>query len=169
MAETATDSAAVSWRRPRSQPPRFERAAAWCQAIVTALVVITALVLAGCAGSAHAGNAKGTAASCTQHRAAGGYTVTLSTGTCPAPAGSTTTVTIAVRNKAGQAVAGTVVTLRSVMPSMGMSGDQITALPHGSGYQASILLGMSGNWLLDVTVVPPGARPSNLQFTVPAS
>lgn len=135
----------------------------------SALVAVAALLVAGCASSAQAGGAAGGAKSCDQHKSAGADTVAIKTVTCPAPAGSTTKLTITVSDSAGRPVTGAAVTVRSLMPSMGMSSSPITAFPNGSGYQASVLLGMSGTWQLAVTVVAPGAKAASVQFAIPAS
>jgi hypothetical protein len=135
----------------------------------TALVALAALLAAGCASSARAGGTAGGAKSCDQHKSAGADTVAIKTVTCPAPSGSTTKLTITVSDSAGHPVTGATVTLRSLMPSMGMSSSPITAFPQGSGYQASILLGMSGTWQLAVTVAAPGAKAATVQFAIPAS
>jgi hypothetical protein len=133
---------------------------------VTALPVLAALLLGGCA-SAHAGSAGVKSGSCDLRRSTGSDTVTLTTA-CPAAAGSTTTITITITNSAGQPVTGAAVTLKSIMPSMGMSSDVISALPHGDSYQASVLFGMSGTWDVAVTVVPPGSGPEDVRFAVKA-
>ncbi|HET7013906.1 MAG TPA: FixH family protein [Streptosporangiaceae bacterium] len=137
--------------------------------VPAALVALAAMLAAGCASSAQAGSPAASAKSCDQHKSAGPDTVAIKTVKCPAPAGSTTKLTITVSDSSGHPVTGAAVTLRSLMPSMGMSSDQITAFPSGSGYQASVLLGMSGTWQLAVTVVAPGVKAVTVQFAVPAS
>ncbi len=130
------------------------------------LPVLAALLLGGCA-SARAGSTGTKSASCNLRRSAGSDTVTLTTA-CPAAAGSTTTITITITSSTGQPVTGAAVTLKSIMPSMGMSSDVISALPHGDSYQASVLFGMSGTWNVAVTIVPPGSGPKDVRFAVKA-
>lgn len=134
-----------------------------------AVAVLATLLAAGCASTAQAGAPAAGARTCDQHKSAGADTIAIKTGACPAPAGSTTKVMITVSDSTGHPVTGAAVTLRSLMPSMGMSSDKITAFPDGSGYQASVLLGMSGTWELAVTVAAPGTRPATVQFAIPAS
>ena len=134
-----------------------------------ALIAAAALLAAGCASSAQAGGPTGSAKTCDQHKSAGTDTVAIKTGKCPVSAGSTAKLTITVTDSAGQPVTGAAVTLRSVMASMGMSSDQITAFPSGNGYQASVLFGMSGTWQVAVTVAAPGAKAATVQFAIPAS
>ncbi|HET9893335.1 MAG TPA: FixH family protein [Streptosporangiaceae bacterium] len=134
-----------------------------------ALTALAALLAAGCAGSAQAGSSAASAKTCEQHKSTGADTVGIKTVKCPAPAGAATKLMITVSDSSGHPVTGATVTLRSLMPSMGMSSDQITAFPSGSGYEASILLGMTGTWELAVTVAAPGAKAATVQFSIPAS
>ncbi|HXS65385.1 MAG TPA: FixH family protein [Streptosporangiaceae bacterium] len=134
-----------------------------------ALTAMAALLAAGCASGAQADGPTRSAKSCDQHKSVGADTIAIKTVTCPAPAGSTTKVTITVSDSAGKPVTGAAVTLQSLMPSMGMSGSPITAFPRGTGYQATVVLGMAGNWNLAVKVAAPGAKPASVLFTIPAA
>ncbi len=102
-----------------------------------------------------------------QSRQAGAFTLRLTLAPAQPVAGVATSVTIAVRDLAGQP--GTPARFRGAldMPAMGMEPVEVAwqALPDGE-YRASLTFPMSGAWSLVVTLLDASQHASTARFDI---
>ncbi|MEU5364021.1 FixH family protein [Streptomyces sp. NPDC005925] len=134
---------------------------------------LAALLVTGCSttSSATAGSADGTDlnASCTGTKTDAGLKITLKLRPCPVKGGGAAgTATITVRDSAGKTVHDAKVDINSEMPNMKMKGGDQSAGLKGDGYQAKLVLGMPGDWLVRVAVTPASGKASSAEFDVKA-
>jgi nitrogen fixation protein FixH len=87
-------------------------------------------------------------------QAAGPFQVTLSTSPAPPKAGETRFQAKVSRD--GQPVSGATVTVSLSMPSMKMTGPDVTLQAAGDRYEGSANLGMAGEWEAKTTVNASG-------------
>jgi YtkA-like len=87
-------------------------------------------------------------------QAVGPFQVTLSTSPAPPKAGETRFEAKVSRD--GQAVSGATVTVSLSMPSMKMTGPDVTLQPAGDHYEGAANLGMAGEWEAKTTVNASG-------------
>ena len=112
------------------------------------IFAVAALVLAGC--SAKTGSPTGSNAPVSS---SGDFSMTLAFDPTPPKQGNET-ITIALKDSAGNPVKGAVVKIGTTMPQMSMSGPNLTAQDNGDGtYSAVTNMNYATHWVLDVTAV----------------
>ena len=81
----------------------------------------------------------------------GDFTITLSFDPTPPKQGNET-ITVDLRDGAGNPVTGALVTIRTTMPQMSMAGPKLTAQGNSDGtYSAVTNMNFATRWVLDVT------------------
>ncbi|WP_381560122.1 FixH family protein [Streptomyces eurythermus] len=152
--------------RPAARGTKAVRLAAVTSAVLAA-------VLTGCStpASSAGGSAGGTAldAGCRGTKTEAGLEITLAVSPCPAKGGgAAATASITVKDTAGKAVRGAKVEINPEMPDMKMKGGNQSAEPKGDGYEAKLVLGMPGDWLVSVVVTPASGKATTAAFDVKA-
>ncbi|GAA2770714.1 FixH family protein [Streptomyces showdoensis] len=173
---TTTEPAAQDTEAPRRARPRTREGAAR-PASVVGVALAGVVLMAGMTGcspsSAAAGGGTGSGtkldAGCTGTRTEAGLEVTLEVSPCPAKGGGAAgTATITVKDAAGKAVEGAKVEINPEMPNMKMKGGNQSATANGDAYEAKLVLGMPGDWLVTVVVTPASGTAASAAFDVKA-
>lgn len=172
---TTTQPAAQDTEAPRQARPRTRRGAARPASVVgvalAGVVLMSGITGCGPASSAAAGSSGGTKldASCSGTTTEAGLEVTLKVSPCPAKGGGAAgTATITVKDAAGKAVQGAKVEINPEMPNMKMKGGNQAATADGEAYEAKLVLGMPGDWLVTVVVTPASGKETSTAFDVKA-
>ncbi|MEU4408118.1 FixH family protein [Streptosporangium sp. NPDC023963] len=131
-----------------------------------AAAAIAIVTMAGCAQS-RADDTRSPAECLTQQQNAG-LTVQFTTNPCPAKGGTATTAQFTVKDSAGALVPDATVKVDYDMPSMNMGGAQQTATRKGDGYEAKLVLGMSGYWAINVQIGHGSGPPAAVRFNIRA-
>ena len=102
-----------------------------------------------------------------QVRQAGTFALALTLAPAAPSAGTATSLTVAVRDLAGQPAAPVQFQGALGMPAMGMEPVNIAWAARNTGtYQASVAFPMAGSWTLTVTLLGAGQHTSTAQFDV---
>ncbi|MFE1381419.1 FixH family protein [Streptomyces sp. NPDC058740] len=160
-------------RRTATNRPAVRGTKAVRLAAVTS-AALAAVLVTGCstpAASAGGGSGGGTAldASCRGTRTEAGLEIAFAVAPCPAKGGGAAgTATITVKDAAGKPVQGAKVEINPEMPNMKMKGGNQSAEAKGDGYEAKLVLGMPGDWLVSVVVTPASGKATTAAFDVKA-
>ncbi|MFG3172309.1 FixH family protein [Streptomyces sp. NPDC048200] len=150
--------------------PALSRTPAVRRSALLAAAVLAIAALSGCNSgadtAANSGSAKG--ASCNPTKTNAGLKITLTATPCPLQGGKTGTAAITVKDSDGKAVDGAKVEVNPEMASMKMKGGDQTAAAKGDGYEAKLVLGMSGDWKVTVTVTPSTGQKATATFDLTA-
>lgn len=159
-------------RRTATTRPAVRGTKAVRLAAVTS-AALAAVLVTGCGtpASSAGGSSGGTPldASCRGTKTEAGLEVTLAISPCPAKGGGAAgSATITVKDAAGKAVEGAKVEINPEMPNMKMKGGNQSASAKGDGYEAKLVLGMPGDWLISVVVTPAAGKATTAAFDVKA-
>ncbi|MBK0372947.1 FixH family protein [Streptomyces sp. RB110-1] len=175
----------MTWRTATAQPavrgtdtvrrpgPRTFRGLVRLAAVTS--TALAAVLVTGCSttspATADTTNTGGKAldAKCSGTETADGLEVSLIVSPCPAKGGgAASTAAITVEDTAGKAVEGAKVQINPEMPNMKMKGSNQSASVKGDGYEAKLVLGMPGDWLITVVVTPTSGKTSSAAFDLKA-
>ncbi|MFD9701528.1 FixH family protein [Lentzea sp. NPDC059081] len=134
---------------------------------VASLVAVAALaaVTTGC--GARPADAGAPTETCTETKTGSGLSIDLTTP-CPLRGGKSADARITVKNDKGEKITNATVKLTPDMPSMNMHSGEQNATPNGDGYDAKLVLGMGGEWIVKVQVTPSSGSPADVSFTLNA-
>ncbi|WP_082801630.1 FixH family protein [Herbidospora cretacea] len=133
------------------------------------IVAATLLVIGALAGCGQ-GSAQNVASSedCLNQQQNAGLTVQISLRPCPAKGGTAATAQFTIKDSTGATVKDAAIKVNYGMPSMDMDGGQQTATLNGEAYESKLVLGMSGNWVLNVQVSRGSGPPAAVLFNIRA-
>ncbi|GIH72211.1 FixH family protein [Sphaerimonospora thailandensis] len=133
--------------------------------LLAAFLVATAV--AGCAQSR--ADETTSPAACQTEKQGAGLTVRFTTVPCPAKGGMVAVAQFTIRDSAGEPVRDATVKVNYDMPSMNMQrSSEQTATLNGDAYEARLVLGMTGFWVVTIQVSRGSAAPAAMRFDVRA-
>jgi hypothetical protein len=134
---------------------------------VASLVAVAALAVVTTGCGTRQADAGAPTETCTETKTGSGLSIDLTTP-CPLRGGKSADARITVKNEKGEKVTNATVKLTPDMPAMNMHSGEQSATPNGDGYDAKLVLGMGGEWVVKVVVTPSSGSPADVSFTLNA-
>ncbi len=123
------------------------------------VLMVAILLLVGCSAKSGSAGSSGAPVS-----SSGDFSMTLSFEPAPPKQGSET-LTVAVKDGAGNPVKGATVKIGTTMPQMSMNGPNFTAQDNGDGtYSAITNLNYATRWVFDIATTRDG-KTAKAEFT----